>query len=197
METPYQKDLSHTTWEKVFERQALRAALLREWMDDLQLPTGGRVVDVGAGPGYCSLALADRVGPTGIVYAVDRSADALAYLARLQAERGIAHIHRIVGDIETLAPSTLSPNAALVTMMLHHTDDPLGIVRSVAALLPSGARVVVAEFHPEGPGEIGPPLAERLLPEQVRHWCAQADFEVLTYRRQTPEHYMFSLCRKT
>ena len=197
MDKPYQKDLSHTTWDKVYERQALRAALLREWMDDLQLTAGARVLDAGAGPGYCSLVLADRVGPRGIVYAVDRSADALAYLARLQAERGISHIRRIVGDIETLAPGTVSPDAALVTMMLHHTDDPLGIVRGVAAVLPSGARVVVAEFHPEGPGEIGPPLAERLSPEHVRHWCVQADFEVLTYRRQTPEHYMFSVRRSS
>ena len=197
MEEPYRKDLSHTTWDKVYERQALRAGLLREWMDDLQLPEGAHVLDVGAGPGYFSLSLADQVGPGGIVYAVDRSADALAYLARLQEERGISHIHRIVGNIETLTPGALAPDAALVTMMLHHTDDPLGILRSVAALLPSGTRVVVAEFHPEGPGEIGPPLTERISPEHVRHWCSQAGFEVLTYRRQTPEHYMFSIRKST
>jgi ubiquinone/menaquinone biosynthesis C-methylase UbiE len=164
-------------------------------MDNLQLAAGARVLDVGAGPGYCSLVLAERVGPAGIVYAVDRSADALAYLARLQQERGISHIRRIVKDIETLAPGAVSADAALVTMVLHHTDDPLGILRGVATLLPSGARAVVAEFHPEGPGEIGPPLAERLSPEHVRHWCAQAGFEVLMYRRQTPEHYMLSVRR--
>jgi ubiquinone/menaquinone biosynthesis C-methylase UbiE len=197
VEKPYQKDLSHTTWDKVYERQMLRSALLHEWMDDLQLPAGARVLDVGAGPGYCSLVLADRVGPAGIVYAVDKSADALAYLARLQEERRISHIQRIVGDIVTLVPGALCPDAALVSMMLHHTDDPLGILRGVAALLPSGARAVVAEFHPDGPGEIGPPLAERISPEHVRQWCVQAGFEVLTYRRQTPEHYMFVVRRGT
>jgi ubiquinone/menaquinone biosynthesis C-methylase UbiE len=195
VEKPYQKDLSHTTWDKVYERQILRSALLREWMDELQFLAGARVLDVGAGPGYCSVMLAERVGPVGIVYAVDKSVDALAYLARLQEERGIPHIRRIVGDITTIAPGSLCPDAALVTMMLHHTDDPLGILRGVATLLPPGARAIVAEFHPDGPGEIGPPLTERISPEDVRQWCTQVGFEVLTYRRQTPEHYMFVVRR--
>ncbi len=196
MENPYQKDLSHTTWDKVYERQMLRSAQLQEWIDDLHLAAGARVLDVGAGPGYCSLVLAERVGPSGIVYAVDKSKDALAYLSRLQEERGIPHIQRIVGDIAALPAGSLSPDAALVTMMLHHTDDPLGILRGVAALLPPGARTVVAEFHPDGPGEIGPPLSERISPDHVRQWCAQAGFEVLSYRRQTPEHYMFVVSKE-
>jgi trans-aconitate methyltransferase len=132
VEEPYRKDLSHLTWDEVFARQVRRAALVEDWMDALRLQPGARVLDIGAGPGYVSLVLADRVGPEGLVYAVDRSADALA---------------------------------------------------------------VVAEFHPEGPCEVGPPQAERVPPEQVRAWCEDAGFEVLTYRRQTPEHYMWIVQR--
>jgi ubiquinone/menaquinone biosynthesis C-methylase UbiE len=125
------------------------------------------------------------------VYAVDRSADALAYLERLQHERGVAQIQRVVADATTLDPGTLHPDSALVTMVLHHTDDPPGILASVARLLPAGALAVVAEFHPEGPCEVGPPQTERVPPEKVQEWCDAAGFKVLAYRRQTPEHYMW------
>lgn len=164
-------------------------------MNDLQLKPGARVLDIGAGPGYVSLALVNRVGPDGLVYAVDRSADALAYLEHLQRERGVPQIQRIVGDARTLDPGALHPDSALVTLVLHHTDDPPGILANIARLLPAGALAVVAEFHPEGPCEQGPPQTERLSPEQVRAWCEEAGFEVLTYRRQTPEHHMWILRR--
>lgn len=192
----FQKDLSHLTWDEVFARQVRRAGLVEEWMNDLQLKPGDRVLEIGAGPGYVSLVLANRVGPDGLVYAVDRSADALAYLERLQNERGVPQIQRVVGDARILDPGTLHPDSALVTMVLHHTDDPPAILSNVARLLPSGALAVVAEFHPEGPCEQGPPQSERLPPEQVREWCEAAGFEVVTYQRQTPEHYMWIVQRR-
>lgn len=196
MEEPFRKDLSHLTWDEVFARQVRRAGLVEDWMEALHIQPGARVLDVGAGPGYVSLVLANRVGPDGLVYAVDRSADALAYLERLKRERGVTQIQGIVGDATTLDPGALRPDSALVTMVLHHTDDPPGVLANVARLLPAGAPAVVAEFHPEGPCEQGPPQSERLPPEQVREWCEAAGFEALTYQRQTPEHYMWIVQRR-
>jgi len=164
-------------------------------MEALHLQPGACVLDIGAGPGYVSLVLADRVGPDGLVWAVDRSADALAYLERLQCERGVSQIKRIVADATTLDPDRLRPDSALVTMVLHHADDPMGILINVARLLPAAALAVVGEFHPEGQCEVGPPKAERVSPERVRAWCEAAGFVVLSYRRQTQEHYMFTLRR--
>ncbi len=189
MHAPYRKDLSHLSWDEVFARQARRAGLIADWIDALALAPGNRVLDVGAGPGFASLALAERVGPTGLVYALDRSAEALGYLARLQDERGLAQITRIAADATALDPASVRPDAALVTMVLHHADDPPAILRAVARILPAGAPVVIGEFHPDGPCTSGPPRTERLAPETVRAWCAQAGLAVTGYRRQTPEHY--------
>jgi ubiquinone/menaquinone biosynthesis C-methylase UbiE len=196
VEEPYRKDLSHISLDEVFARQVRRAGLIAEWLDALQIQPGARVLDIGAGPGYVSLVLAERVGPEGVVYAVDRSADALAYLERLQRERGVPQIQRIVANALTLDPGALHPDSALVTMVLHHTDDPPGILGNVARLLPSGALAVVAEFHPEGPCDGGPPRAERLSPGQVRTWCEDAGFEILSFKQQTAEHYMWIVQRR-
>lgn len=195
MEKPYRKDLSHLSWDEVYARQALRADLLDEWMDALGLKPGDRVLDIGSGPGYVSFVLAERVGPTGMVYALDRSADALAYLERLQRERGVRQIERIAADAAAPVPCNVEAKSALVTMVLHHTDDPAGVLREVARALPAGAPVVIGEFHPEGPCEKGPPRDHRIAPGQIEEWCKAAGLTMLDYRRQSPEHYMVTAQR--
>jgi ubiquinone/menaquinone biosynthesis C-methylase UbiE len=196
MHADFQKDLSHLTWEQIYARQAQRTPLVADWMDALFLKSGDRVLEIGAGPGYVSLALARRIGASGLVYAVDRSADALASLQRRQAQLGIGQIERIVADAATLDPKGLDAGSALITMVLHHADEPAVIVRNVARFLPEGAPVVIGEFHPDGPCTSGPPREHRLRPGTIRAWCRSANLEVTEYRRQTPEHYMLAARRE-
>jgi ubiquinone/menaquinone biosynthesis C-methylase UbiE len=177
-------------WARMYARQAMRTDLIGDWMDALGLKAGDRVLEVGAGPGYVSFALAERVGPAGLVYAVDRSADALAYLERRQAERGVRQIRRLVADAATLSTDTVAAGAALITMVLHHADDPAGIVRAAAQCVTPGARVLIGEFDPDGPCEIGVGRDKRLRAEQVRAWCEAAGLAVIEHRQQTPEHYL-------
>ena len=197
MEAEFRKDMSHLTWDEVYARQAKRADLVGEWLDALGLRPGDRVLEIGSGPGYVSLILADRVGSDGLVYAVDRSAEALAYLGHLQDKRGIRHIKRIEADAATLGPPDRQPNAALITMVLHHADDPAAVLCNVARLLPAGALAVIGEFDPDGPGRHGAPRTHRLAPEQVKAWCKAAGLSVLECRSQTPEHYMLLVQRAT
>ena len=72
MEEQFRKDLTHPTWVDVYARQEKRAHLVDASMDALCLKPGDRVLEVGAGPGYVSMALAARVGREGMVYAVDK-----------------------------------------------------------------------------------------------------------------------------
>jgi ubiquinone/menaquinone biosynthesis C-methylase UbiE len=186
----FRKDLKHVSWAEVYARQALRAPLIEAWMEAARLKPGGRVLEVGSGPGFVSLALAARVGREGVVYALEKSAEALAYLERLQQERDLPQIRRIHADAAARAPAERNLEAALVTMVLHHADDPIGILRGAARWLAPGARLVVGEFDPAGPCEKGPPREHRIAPDRLRQWCETAGLAVLEVRSQTPEHYM-------
>jgi SAM-dependent methyltransferase len=160
VETSFRKDMSHLTWDEVYARQAKRAHLLGDWLDALGLKPGDHVLEVGAGPGYMSLILAERVGKDGVVYAVDRSAEALSYLERLQGERGIRHIRRIVADAATLEAADLHPNSALITM---RTSAGASLGAGADQSLVQGSGIFGARLPTPDPGALHAASATRVL----------------------------------
>jgi len=62
------------------------SARLREIVDALPLRRGLRVIEIGCGPGAAAREIARRVGPTGHVLAVDRSARAIEQVTRSAQE---------------------------------------------------------------------------------------------------------------
>lgn len=196
MASAFRKDLGHLSWDEVLRRQVQRAGLVPEWLDALALRPGMRVLDVGAGPGYVSQQVAARVGPEGQVIALDRAPEAIQYLERLRSEQRLMQIRPILADAEWTDLSGEEIEAALITMMLHHAEDPMGLLGSVADWLAPGILAVVAEFDPAGPCTGGPPRDHRVPAEQVQLWCEQAGFACLERRQQTDEHYMLLVQRR-
>ncbi|HZY67883.1 MAG TPA: methyltransferase domain-containing protein [Devosia sp.] len=65
------------------------SARLREIVDALPLTPGMRVLEIGCGPGAMAREMAARVGPTGAVLGIDRSAKAIG---QAQAGGGPPHL---------------------------------------------------------------------------------------------------------
>ena len=61
---------------------------------------GQTVLDVGCGPGYASLDLAELVGPSGRVVAVDKSERFLHALDAASRERGLDNITTHLADLD-------------------------------------------------------------------------------------------------
>lgn len=194
--TGFHKDLRHLTWDDVFARQEQRAFLVPAWLDALRLRAGAHVLDLGAGPGYVSLRLAAHVGPTGLVYAVDRAPDAIANLQERLRQDDVTNVRCVVADVLQFSlekDEQRAVSAVLMAMMLHHSDDAAALIECLTRLLPTGARAVIAEFHPDGPARSGPPRDARIAPEQLQTWLQQAGLTVMDYTRQSEEHYMLTV----
>ena len=100
-----------------------------------------KVLDLGSGAGDTTFAAAELVGPGGSVVGLDHSPEALAR-ARLQAaQRGLAHVQFIEGDMHDPAPG--GPYDAIVEQLaLYQDPDPAEVLRRQATVLRPGGLVV-------------------------------------------------------
>lgn len=182
----YHKDLSHLTWEEVFRRTEQRAPLAEVYWRLAGGRPGARVADVGCGPGAFTLRYAAMTGPTGLVHAVDASPDALAFLrARLDPVHH-AHVTTEMLDAEKTPLPDLHFHAVLLTDMLHHTDAPEKVLANLRA---TAVRLVIGEFDPDGPREIGPPLEERIHPLDLDAMLRRTGWVPDSTHRLDFEHY--------
>ena len=131
-----------------------------------------------------------------MVYAVDRSEDALAYLARLQEDAGVTNIQRRTGDAATCDLQDAAVDGALITLVLHHNDEPQRVLDNVSGALQQGALVVIGEFDKGRPGDVGAAIEERLALADLRQWCAASHLKELSFNRVSPDHYYLVLERE-
>ena len=111
-------------------------------LDRLGLREGWRCVDVGAGGGDVTVALAEVVGRDGRVYAVDRDPAARDAVAEAAAA------HSQVIAITQPAEALLLPEAvdlAFCRFLLMHVTDPLVVLRRMGAAVRPGGWVVAQE----------------------------------------------------
>jgi SAM-dependent methyltransferase len=114
-------------------------------MDRLGIRPGLRVADVGAGDGYYTVRLAQRLGPGATIYAQDverRYLDRLA--ARLARERiaGVTPVHGMPND-PRLPPASV--DVAILSHMYHEIENPYEFLHRLRAALAPDARVAVID----------------------------------------------------
>ena len=109
---------------------------------------GGRWLELGAGRGAFTLALADLLGPDAEIVATDRDDGDLRHLAGTMTARFPSTTFRTVtADFTAPIPTEGAPfDGLLAANALHFVRDPAAVVRRSLPLLRPGARVVVVEY---------------------------------------------------
>jgi ubiquinone/menaquinone biosynthesis C-methylase UbiE len=109
---------------------------------------GRRWLELGAGRGAFTLALADLLGPGGEIVAVDRNAGDLRQLVSTIAARNPATRLRTVNADFTAPMSTDGSrfDGLLAANALHFVRDPAAVIDRLRLLLRPAARVVVVEY---------------------------------------------------
>lgn len=110
--------------------------------------TGGVWADLGAGEGAFTLALAELMGPTGTIYAVDRDGRALQSLAK-QMHRLFPQItlHTIQADFTR--PLSLPPlDGVVMANSLHFVAQKGPVLLQVKGYLREGdGRLLIVEYN--------------------------------------------------
>ena len=108
---------------------------------------GMNVLDVATGPGGVALIAARLVGERGRVTALDRSPEMVALARRRLAASGYQDRVRVeVADLTTRTPPRQTYDAVVGRLILMHLEDPVDVLRRLAAAVRPGGIVVMADF---------------------------------------------------
>jgi ubiquinone/menaquinone biosynthesis C-methylase UbiE len=129
-------------------------------LDAMAIQEGDWAADVGGGDGDYTLPMAERVGPSGRVFAVDIDARALNKLNdRLQAS-GIEHVTTVYSvEANPMLPLDAF-DAVLVRNAYHHFTAPESMLRHIKAALKPDGRLVIEESI--DPALVGAPRQEQV-----------------------------------
>lgn len=120
-----------------------------QMIDLLELKPGQSVADIGAGTGYISWRMAQKVGAGGKVYAVDIQQEMLDLLAQKMKARGLENVAPVLG---TISNANLEPNSidlAIMVDVYHEFSHPHEMMKSIVTALKPGGRVAFVEYRAE------------------------------------------------
>jgi SAM-dependent methyltransferase len=127
--------LQHRVW---------RSVVLNCW-ERAGITVGKRVLDVGAGPGYATIDLAEIVGPTGEVVAVERSENFIRAIEHATRTRSLTNVKIHQLDLLTDELPQGDYDFAWCRWVMSFVNDPQ-LVEKLAITLREGSRVIFHEY---------------------------------------------------
>jgi SAM-dependent methyltransferase len=120
-------------------------------IDALKIPLGSTVADIGAGTGYFSLRIAQRIGPEGRVLATEIQPEMLRLLGENMRKAGIVNIDRILCTERDAKLPPGKVDLALMVDVYHELYEPEATVAQIRRALKSDGRLVLVEYRGEDP----------------------------------------------
>jgi ubiquinone/menaquinone biosynthesis C-methylase UbiE len=135
-------------------------------MEALAVKPGQSVADIGAGTGYHTFRLSDKVGPKGKVYAVEIQQEMLDIIAKRMKERDVKNIELVLGkeDDPKLPADTL--DMIMMVDVYHEFNYPWEMTTAMVKALKPGGRLVFVEFRLEDP-KVPIKLVHKMTEKQV------------------------------
>ena len=110
---------------------------------------GERVLEVGPGTGYYTLAVARHLEPGGQIDALDLQQAMLDETMRRARARGVSNVVSVQGDAERMPFPDATFDAAFLVATLGEVQDRDRALHELRRVLKSGGRLVVGEGQPD------------------------------------------------
>jgi SAM-dependent methyltransferase len=122
-----------------------------EALDALKIAPWSTLADIGAGVGYFTWRMADRTGPTGLVYAEDIQPEMIRLLNKNIAERKLTNVRPILGAYDDPKLPKNAVDLILLVDVYHEFSDPVKMVDAMHESLKPNGRLVLLEYRGEDP----------------------------------------------
>lgn len=135
-------------------------------LEALKIKPGDVLADIGAGSGYFTFRLSERVGARGKVYAVDIQPEMLALIRQRMKTRGFANIEPILGTITDPKLPAEAIDLILMVDVYHEFSHPYEMTTAMVRALKPGGRLVFVEYRLEDP-DVPIKLVHKMSQKQV------------------------------
>ncbi len=120
-------------------------------LDAIGIERGATVADIGAGAGYFTWRLAERVGPAGKVYANDIQPEMLALLRKNIEARHLTNVETVLGVVDDPNLPAGRMDLVLLVDVYHEFTEPEKMLRKMRESLKPDGRLVLLEYRKEDP----------------------------------------------
>ena len=120
-------------------------------LDLIGIVKNSTVADVGAGNGYITWRLAERVGPKGKVYANDIQPEMLDMLRGNMRQRKLNNVETILGTYDDPKLPANSIDLIILIDVYHEFSEPQKMLRKMRDSLKPDGRLVLLEYRGEDP----------------------------------------------
>jgi ubiquinone/menaquinone biosynthesis C-methylase UbiE len=115
-------------------------------LDEVDIRPGFHVLDYGCGPGGYVVETAERIGESGIIYALDIHPLAVQSVADLTGKRGLTNVETILSGCKTGLPGG-SLDLVLLYDIFHMLSDPQAILTELHRVLKPGGALSFHDPH--------------------------------------------------
>jgi SAM-dependent methyltransferase len=109
------------------------------------LEPGETVLDLGSGGGIDVLLAAARVGPSGMAYGIDMTAEMLALARRNAAAAGVENARFLEGEIEAIPLPGASVDVVISNCVVNLSTEKPRVFAEIARVLRPGGRVSISD----------------------------------------------------
>jgi ubiquinone/menaquinone biosynthesis C-methylase UbiE len=155
---------------------------------------GETIADIGSGPGFFSVKLADAVGSTGRIYALDIKKEHLDFINEYTAAQGMTNIVTVRSDVDDAklpGPIDCAYMCSLYHIIYGVSSEPErhAFLTSITKAMRSGGRLVIVDNGPVSDEELpyhGPYISRELIVGQLAHY----GFHLESTHQIIPQRYL-------
>jgi len=123
--------------------------LPRKVIKEIGIHEGMIVADVGAGDGYFTIPLAQKVGETGFIFASDIDSNALSNLKTKSDKLGLKNVQIILGTEDNPGLPGGHIDIVLIVNTIHLIKDLNSVLDNIRSSLKQGGRLVIIQWDSE------------------------------------------------